>query len=113
MRRLWWCWFLGVALLAGCGSWVVPVTPPGPAPVPVDPNPPPQPTPGGGATTDAAVAAVPEGATRDAIVAALGAPFREFDAAGFHVLQYTITGTLAEAHLFLKDGRLVRKGRFG
>ncbi len=41
-HRIWWAWCLGVVLLAGCGSWTVPINPvppqPTPIPVPIDPT---------------------------------------------------------------------------
>jgi hypothetical protein len=107
---------LALAGLVGCSdSWTVPVDPPHgpvpPQPSPVDPGPV-DPNPSSGSITEAKYASVPDGATEAEVLAAIGAPFRRFTAAGMDVLQYVFVGTSGEAHFFLKDGKVERKARF-
>lgn len=99
-------------LLASCQLPVYdpPIPVPTP-PAPVDPGPVDPVT--NGAITVAQFDAVPAGATEAEVLAALGTPFRRFTAAGMDVLQYVFNGSSAEAHFFLKDGKVERKARFG
>jgi hypothetical protein len=77
-NRIWWCWILGVALLAGCGSQVIPVVPPQPVPpipTPPGPTPPPTPPPNPSQVATAEnVSLVKVGMTWAEVQAALGVP---------------------------------------
>ena len=105
-RRLWWAWCLG-AVLAACGSVVVPVEPT-PTPVPTPDQPPHDPT--VGTITTAQFEAIGPSETEAGIRAALGAPFKEADAAGFHLLKYAVHGAPDLAVFWIKDGALDHKG---